>query len=119
MPIYEYQCTSCGHRFEFFRSIKDAPLSICPNCQGALRKLLSPAGLIFKGAGWYKTDSRTTPSEKTSNEQAPTNGDKKGDAGASDTAKPSADSASTTSGEPSNPSKPNESKASSGAKAAD
>lgn len=94
MPIYEYQCANCGHRFEFFQSIKDAPMTVCPNCQGALKKLLSPAGIIFKGSGWYKTDSRATPSESKPAE-ATTNGKADGAEKASgESSKPATESSS-------------------------
>jgi len=98
MPIYEYQCSNCGHRFEFFQSIKELPMSICPNCQGALKKLISPAGIIFKGSGWYKTDSRPAPSEAKPADkaaEATANGKTNGaDKASGDAAKPAAESAS-------------------------
>ncbi len=56
MPIYEYRCTECGHQFEVHQSFSDAPLQVCPNCQGKLRKVFHPAGVIFKGSGFYTTD---------------------------------------------------------------
>jgi putative FmdB family regulatory protein len=59
MPIYEYQCTACGHLFEAFQSMKDAPLSQCPECQqSTLNKLVSAASFQLKGTGWYVTDFR-------------------------------------------------------------
>ncbi|MEI6045474.1 MAG: zinc ribbon domain-containing protein [Chloroflexota bacterium] len=58
MPTYDYACNECGHRFEKSQSFSDAPLKICPKCSAeALRKIYSPAGLVFKGAGWYKSQS--------------------------------------------------------------
>ncbi len=59
MPTYEYACTSCGNRFEAFRRIDDDPLSVCEACGGALRKVFHPAGIVFKGSGFYATDSRS------------------------------------------------------------
>jgi putative FmdB family regulatory protein len=57
MPIYEYQCESCGHRLEKLQRINDAPLTDCPDCDAAeLRRLVSAAGFRLKGAGWYETD---------------------------------------------------------------
>ena len=53
MPIYEYQCDACGHRFEARQKFSDAPLSACPECRGAVRKLISQAGFALKGGGWY------------------------------------------------------------------
>jgi putative FmdB family regulatory protein len=59
MPTYEYECQKCGHRFELFQSIKDAPKKACPKCRGRAKRLLGTgAGLIFKGSGFYITDYR-------------------------------------------------------------
>lgn len=56
MPLYEYECDDCGHRFERIRKFSDPPLTICPECDGPIRKLLSPPAIQFKGTGWYVTD---------------------------------------------------------------
>jgi putative FmdB family regulatory protein len=56
MPIYEYECKSCSVRFERKQSVHDAPIELCPDCGGPVRKLFFPAGIIFKGSGFYKTD---------------------------------------------------------------
>ena len=56
MPIYGYRCTSCGHEFEIQQRMSDDPLKVCPKCQGRLTKMLYPAGVIFKGSGFYSTD---------------------------------------------------------------
>ncbi len=58
MPTYDYKCENCGNTFEFFQSIKDEPLTLCPECgHEKLKKMVSvPAGLIFKGSGFYLTD---------------------------------------------------------------
>lgn len=57
MPIYEYQCTACGHQMEAFQKISDERLTECPNCHKAtLNKLVSAAGFQLKGTGWYVTD---------------------------------------------------------------
>jgi putative FmdB family regulatory protein len=65
MPIYEYQCGSCGHRLEALQSLDDAPLSECPVCgQSELTRLISAAGFQLKGSGWYKSDYAKKP-EKT------------------------------------------------------
>ena len=58
MPTYEYACTECGDRTEVVQSISDAPLTACPVCGGILRKVYSPVGIVFKGSGFYRTDSR-------------------------------------------------------------
>jgi putative FmdB family regulatory protein len=56
MPLYEYQCTACGHRFEVIRKFSDAPLTECPRCQGQVEKLISSPAFHLKGTGWYATD---------------------------------------------------------------
>jgi putative FmdB family regulatory protein len=56
MPIYEYECTTCGHRFEVKQRFSDEPVASCPSCGNAVRRLLYPAGIIFKGSGFYITD---------------------------------------------------------------
>lgn len=62
MPTYEYQCKTCGHQFEQFQRYSDPVLTECPRCSGAIRRIIFPAGVIFKGSGWYITDSRKTES---------------------------------------------------------
>jgi putative FmdB family regulatory protein len=63
MPTYEYACKNCGHRFEKFQSFSDSSLTICPECDTeSLRKVFSPAGIVFKGSGWYINDSRKSES---------------------------------------------------------
>ena len=56
MPIYGYRCTNCGHQFEILQKVSDEPLKVCPQCQGKLTKLVYPAGVVFKGSGFYTTD---------------------------------------------------------------
>ena len=58
MPTYQYACTACGERLEAVQSFTDAPLTECAVCGGALRKVFSAVGVVFKGSGFYKTDSR-------------------------------------------------------------
>ena len=58
MPTYQYACTTCDHRLEAVQSFTDAPLTQCPECEGRLRKLFSAVGIVFKGSGFYRTDSR-------------------------------------------------------------
>jgi putative FmdB family regulatory protein len=60
MPTYEYACRDCGEHLEIVQSFKDDALTVCPNCQGNLRKVFSPIGIAFKGDGFYKTDSRSS-----------------------------------------------------------
>jgi putative FmdB family regulatory protein len=56
MPLYEYQCDACAHRFEVIQKFSDAPIDVCPKCGGAVKKLLSSPAIQFKGTGWYITD---------------------------------------------------------------
>ena len=65
MPIYEYECRECGQRFEKMQSFQDEPIRVCPNCGGETRRVLHPVGVIFKGSGWYITDSRKSESAST------------------------------------------------------
>ncbi len=68
MPTYQYACTECGHTFEQFQSFTDDPLTVCPECDGRLRKLFNAVGVVFKGSGFYRTDSRngSGPDKKSS-----------------------------------------------------
>lgn len=67
VPIYDYRCDSCGHAFSAVRSYSDGPVEVCPNCGKRPRKLLVAPAVVFKGSGWYKTDSRgAAPSGGTS-----------------------------------------------------
>jgi putative FmdB family regulatory protein len=63
MPTYVYACDTCGKQFEKFQSFKDAPITTC-SCgeSGSVRRVIQPAGIVFKGSGWYLTDSRNTTS---------------------------------------------------------
>ena len=62
MPIYEYVCESCGHRFDVKQRFTDDPIEICPDCGQAVRRVFHPAGIIFKGSGFYINDSKKTGS---------------------------------------------------------
>jgi putative FmdB family regulatory protein len=59
VPTYQYACTACDHRFEAVQSFADASLTVCPECTGSLRKVFSSVGIVFKGSGFYRTDSRS------------------------------------------------------------
>jgi putative FmdB family regulatory protein len=65
MPTYEYACSKCGEHLEVVQSFKDDPLERCPACRGRLRKVFSPVGIVFKGSGFYKTDSRDSKKAKS------------------------------------------------------
>lgn len=62
MPTYQYACTACGHQLEAVQAFSDEPLSVCPACEGRLRKVFSAVGIVFKGSGFYRTDSRADKS---------------------------------------------------------
>ena len=65
MPTYEYACTKCGHQFEAFQSFSEDALTQCPECKGLVQKVYSNVGVVFKGSGFYKTDSRTAKPSTT------------------------------------------------------
>jgi len=60
VPTYQYACTECGHQLEAVQSFTDETLTVCPECQGRLRKQFSAVGVVFKGSGFYRTDSRNS-----------------------------------------------------------
>ncbi len=62
MPTYQYQCTECGNGLEAVQKFTDDALTTCPDCQGRLRKVFSAVGVVFKGSGFYRTDSRSSSS---------------------------------------------------------
>jgi putative FmdB family regulatory protein len=66
MPTYQYACTECGEALEVVQKFSDEPLTVCPTCQGRLRKVFSAVGVVFKGSGFYKNDSRAKTSASTS-----------------------------------------------------
>ena len=63
MPTYQYACTECGEQLEAVQKFSDDPLTVCPVCGGRLRKVFSPVGIVFKGSGFYRNDSRKVPAE--------------------------------------------------------
>ncbi|MGH3887596.1 MAG: FmdB family zinc ribbon protein [Pseudonocardiaceae bacterium] len=68
MPTYSYACTACEHHFDTVQKFTDPSLTDCPECSGRLRKLFSSVGIVFKGSGFYRTDSRaSSPAESGSN----------------------------------------------------
>ena len=101
MPTYQYACTACGEQLEAVQSFTDAPLTECPQCGGALRKVFSAVGVVFKGSGFYKTDSRSS-TKKESAGAGTDGGGSKSDGGKSDAAPAAAksDSAGSTSSKP-------------------
>jgi len=75
MPTYEYACRSCGEHLEVVQSFRDDPLTVCPNCGAALRKVFSPVGIVFKGSGFYKNDSRESARDRSKAASAAKAGD--------------------------------------------
>jgi putative FmdB family regulatory protein len=71
VPTYQYACTACGHRFEAVQSFTDASLSECPECSGKLRKLFGSVGVVFKGSGFYRNDSRADAKKPAAAESKP------------------------------------------------
>jgi putative FmdB family regulatory protein len=76
MPTYEYRCSDCGYLFETFQRIDEDTLTVCERCGGRLRKVFHPAGIVFKGSGFYATDSRRK-AKATSNEGGDSKPEKK------------------------------------------
>ncbi|MGW7531651.1 FmdB family zinc ribbon protein [Amycolatopsis sp. NPDC054798] len=66
MPTYQYACKECDHRFEAVQSFSDPSLTVCPQCSGPLRKVFSSVGVVFKGSGFYRTDSRDSSKSSAS-----------------------------------------------------
>jgi putative FmdB family regulatory protein len=88
MPTYEYVCRDCGHHLEVVQSFRDDPLSTCGRCQGSLRKVFSAAGIIFKGSGYYVTDSRPKPASAGASADGGAEGKGAEEKGSSATASP-------------------------------
>lgn len=88
MPLYEYECKQCSHRFEKIQKFSDEPEKVCPKCGGDVEKLLSASAVQFKGAGWYVTDyakkKSGTPAKSASgdNSSAPASSESKTESGA-------------------------------------
>ncbi|WP_288467946.1 FmdB family zinc ribbon protein [uncultured Curtobacterium sp.] len=74
MPTYSYRCTACDNAFDVKQSFSDAALTECPVCGGVLRKVFSPVGVTFNGGGFYRTDSRSTPSSGGSSSSGSSSG---------------------------------------------
>lgn len=65
MPVYTYECQECGVRFNAKQSFTDSPIDVCPECGGQTHKVIGPVGVVFKGSGFYVTDSRSNRSNLT------------------------------------------------------
>jgi putative FmdB family regulatory protein len=111
VPTYQYACTECGHQLEAVQSFSDEPLTVCPACEGRLRKVFTGVGIVFKGSGFYRNDSRNaakadsstsseTSGDKSSTEKSTSKSDSKSESSSSAPAKteskPSSSSSSST-----------------------
>jgi putative FmdB family regulatory protein len=98
VPTYQYACTDCGNDLEVVQKFTDEPLTECPVCHGRLRKVFSPVGVVFKGSGFYRTDSRQKEKEPAAASSANGSSDAKAD-GAGKGADKRADKAASGSGD--------------------
>ena len=97
MPTYSYACTECDHRFDAVQSFSDDSLTVCPECQGRLRKVFNAVGVVFKGGGFYRTDSRSGSSSSVpaaSSGDSSSSGSSSSSAGSSSAGSSSSDSSS-------------------------
>src|SRR5580693_5414646 len=107
VPTYQYRCTECGEDLEVVQKFSDEPLTVCPACQGSLRKVFSPVGIVFKGSGFYRNDSRKGSGSDSGSGSGSGDGAKKdkepagpksSDSSSSDSGKPSANGSSSSAG---------------------
>ncbi len=99
VPTYQYRCTECGAELEAVQKFSDDPLTVCPACQGSLRKVFTPVGIVFKGSGFYRTDSRkgSAAADGAKKDKEPAAA-KTGESGSADSAKSGAKESSSGSG---------------------
>jgi putative FmdB family regulatory protein len=83
VPTYGYRCESCGHEFDVTQRMSDEPVAVCPTCGSPGRRLFFPAGIVFKGSGFYKTDSRRAGSDGSSSSTTSTPSKSTSDGGSS------------------------------------
>ncbi|HXT87924.1 MAG TPA: FmdB family zinc ribbon protein [Trebonia sp.] len=88
MPTYQYVCTECGGQLEAVQKFTDDALTVHEDCGGRLRKVFSPVGIVFKGSGFYRTDSRSGSSSSTSSSSSATSGDSAASSPSSDSGSP-------------------------------
>src|SRR5689334_24475728 len=96
MPLYEYECQVEGTRFEVIQKFSDAPLTVCPTCGGAVRRLISSPAIQFKGSGWYITDYAKKSGTDAGKESKPASASTSGDSSSSSTSTPAASPSSST-----------------------
>ncbi|XVS65137.1 FmdB family zinc ribbon protein [Actinosynnema sp. CA-299493] len=97
MPTYQYACTECDHRFDAVQSFSDSALTECPQCSGRLRKLYGAVGVVFKGSGFYRTDSRSSATGAPAASPAPAAAKSESSSSSSSTSSSSSSSSSTSS----------------------
>ncbi|MEV7104326.1 FmdB family zinc ribbon protein [Streptomyces atroolivaceus] len=98
MPTYQYQCTECGEGLEAVQKFTDDALTVCPNCEGRLKKVFSAVGIVFKGSGFYRNDSRGSSSSSTPATSSPKASDSSaGSSSSKPEAKPAASASSSAS----------------------
>ncbi|WP_036964637.1 FmdB family zinc ribbon protein [Promicromonospora kroppenstedtii] len=109
MPTYAYRCADCGHAFDIHQEFTDESLTVCPECQGKLRKVFSSVGVTFKGSGFYRTDSRSTSTSSTvkaaTSESSSSSSSSSSDSGSSSSSSSSSKSSSGSASSGSSPSK--------------
>jgi putative FmdB family regulatory protein len=103
MPLYEYECDSCGHRFEVIQKFSDAPIDKCPKCGSTVHKLMSSPAIQFKGSGWYITDyarkESTSATKAAGAKEGSTSTDSTSSSSTDSTAKPAAPASTNTKSE--------------------
>ena len=100
MPTYQYRCTACGHDLEATQKFSDPSLTECPNCGGSLRKVFNAVGVVFKGSGFYRTDSRKAGANGNGSGSSDSGSEKKSDGDAKPAKKETAPAASAGKSEP-------------------
>jgi putative FmdB family regulatory protein len=100
VPTYQYQCTDCGEALEVRQSFTDDALTVCPACQGTLRKVFNAVGVVFKGSGFYRTDSRNS-GKSTVSAKSDSKSDAKSDSSTNSSSSSDSSSASSTKATPS------------------
>ncbi|MFJ7769066.1 FmdB family zinc ribbon protein [Streptomyces sp. NPDC097107] len=101
MPTYQYQCTECGEGLEAVQKFTDDALTECPNCQGRLKKVFSAVGIVFKGSGFYRNDSRGSSSSSSTASKSPASPTSSSSSKSSDSGSSSGSGSSSSSGSPS------------------
>ena len=84
MPTYQYACTECGHAFEKVQSFSEDSLTVCPECEGRLRKVFNAVGVVFKGSGFYRTDSRADAKKSSTTNGSKSDSSPTGDSSSGD-----------------------------------